>query len=142
MTHSTRTLTIVFAAFVAACHHGAAGSTQTSPAKDTATTGISNPSDREQVQDASQLIQGRFPGVDVQPLVNGGYTFVIRGRGTLVGGGDPLIIVDNTPVTGSLSWLNPNDIAHIDVLKNPDQTAIYGLRGSNGVIVITTKHSH
>ena len=118
--------------FIAACHHGAASA---SPAP--SGTGAYVP----QYQDVSQLIQGRFPGVEVVPLLQGGYTFIIRGRGTLMGGSEALILVDNTPVTGSLSWLNPNDIASIEVLKNPDQIAVYGLRGANGVIVISTKRS-
>jgi TonB-dependent starch-binding outer membrane protein SusC len=133
--HRTRFLTLVSAATIAAaCHHGGAATAPRPASPSTAT-----PPNATQVEDVSQLIQGRFPGVEVEPLANGGYTFIIRGRGTLMGGGDPLIIVDGTPVSGSLSWLNPNDIAHIEVLKNPDQTAIYGLRGANGVIVISTK---
>ena len=135
---NSRTTRLLAAAvvFVAGCHHGGNGnappSTQAQPAS----------SSTPAVQDVAQLIQDRFPGVEVEPLQGGGYTFIIRGRGTLMGGGDPLVLVDGTPVSGSLSWINPNDIARIEVLKNPDQTAIYGLRGANGVIVIWTKGSH
>jgi TonB-dependent SusC/RagA subfamily outer membrane receptor len=145
-----RLIPVAIVAALAGCHHGNAATTAAEPA---ATNGYGARSDSASANaaadrsamssaDASTLITARFPGVDVQRLANGGYTFVIRGRGSLMGGSDPLIIVDGTQVTGNLSWLNANDIARIDVLKNPDEVAIYGVRGANGVIVISTKRSH
>ena len=62
-----------------------------------------------------------------------------------MGSNEPLYIVDGTPVlpgpNGGLIGINPRDIASIEVLKDAGSTAFYGLRGSNGVIVIKTKHA-
>lgn len=65
----------------------------------------------------------------------------IRGIATINNISDPLIILDDIPYSGSLSTLNPNDIKSIDVLKDASATAIYGVQGANGVILITTKKS-
>ena len=51
----------------------------------------------------------------------------------------PLIIIDDVPFNGNLNAINPNDIESVNVLKDPSQTAIYGVRGANGVILIKTK---
>ncbi len=90
------------------------------------------------VEDA---LQGRAPGVIVAKA-NGqpGSDFKVRIRGvnSITGNNSPLIVVDG--VQGAdLSSLNPNDIQSMDVLKDASATAIYGVRGSNGVIIITTK---
>ncbi len=85
-------------------------------------------------------IQGRAAGVTVitsgQPGNNP--TFRIRGTGT-IGNNDPLIVVDGMPLNGGLNQVNMNDVASIQVLKDASATAIYGARGSNGVIIISTK---
>lgn len=87
-----------------------------------------------------ELLQGRFPGVLVVPTPDG--SFSVRIRGVVPGGGEPLYVVDGSPVQlaqgQGLSWLNPFDIERIDVLKGA-AVAIYGHRASNGVILITTK---
>ena len=86
---------------------------------------------------------GRFPGVLVERTAEGGVAVRIRGPGSFYGGTEPLYVLDDIPIqpgpNGSLSWLNPHDIASIQVLKNPTDTAIYGMRGANGVIVIKTR---
>jgi TonB-linked SusC/RagA family outer membrane protein len=84
------------------------------------------------------LLQGQAPGVTVinSGVPGGGSTVRIRGI-TSVGGNDPLVIIDGTP--GSMHDLNVNDIESIQVLKDAGAAAIYGVRGSNGVVVITTK---
>ncbi len=108
-----------------------------------------------------QLIQGKLAGVSI--TANNGepgaaQTIIIRGPGSLRTGNGPLFVVDGVPLDddnispgrdnvgfGSsqplnpLNFLNPNDIASIDVLKDASATAIYGARGANGVIMITTK---
>ncbi|WP_189702599.1 SusC/RagA family TonB-linked outer membrane protein [Subsaximicrobium wynnwilliamsii] len=85
-------------------------------------------------------IQGRAAGVTVitsgQPGNNP--TFRIRGSGT-IGNNDPLIVVDGMPLNGGLNQVNMKDVASFQVLKDASSTAIYGSRGSNGVIIITTK---
>jgi TonB-dependent starch-binding outer membrane protein SusC len=90
----------------------------------------------------SQALQGRLPGVDItQTSTQPGATMQIRIRGTrsLTGDNNPLIVLDGIPFIGSLADINPNDIKSIDVLKDASATAIYGSRGSNGVILITTE---
>lgn len=63
----------------------------------------------------------------------------IRGRSTLFGNPDPLIVLDNFPYDGSLENINPNDIENITILKDAAAASIWGVRAGNGVIVITTK---
>ena len=94
-------------------------------------------------------IQGKIAGVRVVQSngAPGGRTRVrIRGQNSVLGGSDPLYIIDGVPIisdnqgnTNQLASINPADIESIDVLKDASATAIYGARGSNGVILITTK---
>jgi iron complex outermembrane receptor protein len=108
-----------------------------------------------------QLVQGKVAGVQMinnngQP--GGATTFRIRGSSSVRSGSNPLFVVDGVPLDGRsakpgaagggvgrspgsnpLNWLNPNDIESIDVLKDASATAIYGSRGANGVVLITTK---
>lgn len=89
----------------------------------------------------TQALQGRLAGVDIsQTSTRPGATMQIRIRGTrsLTGSNDPLIVLDGIPFIGSLADINPNDIKSIDVLKDASATAIYGSRGANGVILVTT----
>jgi TonB-linked SusC/RagA family outer membrane protein len=88
-----------------------------------------------------QALQGRSSGVQVtnnDGAPGGGVSVLIRGVGSL-GNNDPLYVVDGYPITGGLNNINPNDIATMDVLKDASATAIYGVRASNGVVIITTK---
>ena len=96
----------------------------------------------QHVTDLSQAIQGRMAGV--QLTTNAGdlaqrIKIRIRGANSLSGGNDPLFVVDGIALDISFSDLNANDIESIDVLKDASATAIYGSRGANGVIMITTK---
>lgn len=89
----------------------------------------------------SQALQGRLPGVDIsQTSTKPGAAMQIRIRGTrsLTADNNPLIVLDGIPFSGSISDINPVDIKSIDVLKDASATAIYGSRGANGVILITT----
>lgn len=89
-----------------------------------------------------QLLMDRFPGVDVARRPGGGVSIRIRGPASFYSNTEPLLVVDGIALNGGnadLGWLNPHDIASIAVLKNPSETAIYGVRGANGVIVVTTK---
>ena len=89
------------------------------------------------------MLAGRFPGVTVQRTNDGGLKIRIRGgNNSFYNGEEPLFIVDEVPIpqgTGGILFLDPYDIAKIEVLKNPADVAIYGMRGSNGVIKVTTK---
>jgi len=89
----------------------------------------------------TQALQGRLPGVQLQQTsTRPGATMQIRIRGTrsLTADNNPLIVLDGIPFAGSISDINPNDIKSMDVLKDASATAIYGSRGANGVILITT----
>ena len=108
-----------------------------------------------------QLMQGRAAGVQVSQNggePGGGITVRVRGTSSVNGGNNPLFVIDGVPLStdnstadgqtggfGSsssrnpLNYLNPNDIASIDILKDASATAIYGARGANGVVLITTK---
>jgi len=117
---------------------------------------------QQPVTNALSALSGRMPGVFVQTtngLPGGNINIQIRGQGSMIAGNDPLYIIDgvpfdNTPVETStgrlangamsgaqspLNLINPNDIEQISVLKDADATSIYGSRGSNGVVLITTK---
>jgi len=92
------------------------------------------------VTDAAQLIQGKVAGLsvikaDANPV--GGSQIVLRGITTLSSGSSPLVIIDGVP--GFLSQVAPEDIESIDVLKDGSAAAIYGTRGTNGVLLITTR---
>jgi Outer membrane receptor proteins, mostly Fe transport len=89
----------------------------------------------------SQALQGRIAGVELsQTSTRPGATMQIRIRGTrsLSADNNPLIVLDGIPFIGSLADLNPNDIKSIEILKDASATAIYGSRGANGVILVTT----
>lgn len=88
-----------------------------------------------------QALQGRAAGVTVttgsgQP--GEAATIRIRGIGSAIGGNDPLYVVDGV-ITSDIAFLSPNDIQSMEILKDASATAIYGSRGANGVILITTK---
>lgn len=108
-----------------------------------------------------QLMQGRVAGVQITQSSGepgGGINVRIRGTSSVFGGNNPLFVIDGVPLAGDntssdasasgvgrqaaknpLNFLNPDDIASIDILKDASATAIYGSRGANGVVLITTK---
>jgi len=94
------------------------------------------------ILDAGQLVQGKVAGLQIS-LPSGDPTastaVMLRGTSSLLGSSTPLILVDGVP--GSFATVAPEDIESIDVLKDGSATAIYGTRGTNGVIIITTKTS-
>lgn len=89
-----------------------------------------------------EMLEG-VPGVRVLRTPGGGIRVRIRGATSIHGSNEPLYVVDGMPIevgTGEgLSWLNPSDVASIEVLKDASSTAIYGSRGANGVVIINTK---
>jgi TonB-linked SusC/RagA family outer membrane protein len=89
-----------------------------------------------------EAIAGKLPGVMIQnqdgspgadPKIQ------IRGASSISGDSNPLIVVDGFPISGSIATVNPNDIESMEILKDAASAAIYGSRGANGVILITTK---
>lgn len=113
------------------------------------------------ISSPEQLIQGRTAGVQVTSTSGepgAGVNIRVRGTSSVRGGNNPLFVVDGVPLAGDdvsaggadlgrgagparnpLNFINPNDIESIDVLKDASATAIYGARGANGVVMITTK---
>ncbi len=87
-----------------------------------------------------EAIQGSTPGVNISSNTGrsgDGFNMVIRGNNSLIGS-TPLFVVDGVP-TDNIDFLNPRDIARMDVLKDASSAAIYGSRGGSGVVIITTK---
>lgn len=97
---------------------------------------------RQAVHNPLQALSGITPGVEVlqhsgQP--GNAISIRIRGGNSLLGSNEPLYVVDGFPISGSLENLNANDILSIEILKDASATAIYGSRGANGVVLVTTK---
>lgn len=91
---------------------------------------------------AAAALQGRIPGVLVSTTNWApGQTpsVLIRGKRSITANNDPLYVVDGIPITGGMEEISPTDIESMEVLKDASATAIYGARGANGVILITTK---
>src|SRR6185369_17854167 len=108
-----------------------------------------------------QMLQGTSPGVDVTTASSepgGAISIRIRGTSSITGNAEPLYVIDGFPVendiegqsvgsggrarttpSNPLATLNPSDIESISILKDASSTAIYGARGANGVVIITTK---
>lgn len=108
------------------------------------TTVTSQEQARQPAVSVEELLEGRIAGVTVGRSIHGGISLLIRGPSSFLMTNEPLYVVDGVPVepgpTGTL-WLNARDIASIEVLKDAPSTAIYGVRGANGVVVIKTKGS-
>ena len=90
-----------------------------------------------------QALQGAVPGLNISANSSSAeqndFSILIRGRNSINASNTPLIVLDGVPYNGSISDINPNDIASITVLKDASSTAIYGSRGANGVILIGSK---
>ena len=92
----------------------------------------------------SDMLVGRFAGVEVTQLANGGTSIRIRGARSMRSNQEPLVVLDGMPQrngSATLNDLNPHDITSIDVLKDASATSVYGSRGSNGVILIATRRA-
>lgn len=95
------------------------------------------------VADVSKMLDGQMSGVMTtsgsgQP--GSGAGIMVRGFGSINASSSPLIVVDGIPYDGSLNSLNPNDIESMSVLKDASAGALYGSRGANGVVIVTTKN--
>jgi len=90
-----------------------------------------------------KVLQAKVPGILVTRTDDGSLSIQIRGASSFYSGGEPLYVVDDVPFNpgpgGVLRGINPYDIDTIKVLKDPSETGLYGVRGANGVIVITMK---
>ncbi|MEX2347144.1 MAG: TonB-dependent receptor [Balneolaceae bacterium] len=93
------------------------------------------------ITDAAQALQGRASGVVALSSGNRpgqGVTLRVRGRRSLTASNDPLYVVDGIPLEGNINDINTRDIQSMEVLKDASATAIYGSRGANGVVLVTT----
>ncbi len=99
--------------------------------------------ERNAGQPIEQVLAGRVSGVTVSRTPDGGIAVRIRGATSIHGNTEPLYVLDGIPIQagpeGSLAGISPHDIESIEVLKDAASTAMYGVRGANGVIVIKTK---
>ena len=93
------------------------------------------------VSNAFEALQGKAAGVDITTSERPGTvgSILIRGTRSINASNSPLYVVDGIPVSDGIDNLNPRDIEAIDILKDASSTAIYGSRGANGVVLITTK---
>jgi TonB-dependent SusC/RagA subfamily outer membrane receptor len=89
-----------------------------------------------------EMLRGQVAGVEVRNSA-AGLIIRIRGASSIYASSDPLFVIDGLPIqlgaSGALTGINPQDVASIRVLKNASETALYGSRGANGVVLITTK---
>lgn len=89
-----------------------------------------------------EVLVGPVPGLTASGIWNGvatNFFFTVRGRGALVSATAPLVVLDGAPYAGALNTINPNDVQYLTVLRDATGMAIYGNRGANGIILITTK---
>jgi TonB-dependent SusC/RagA subfamily outer membrane receptor len=144
--YTARTL---FAAGVAALLAGCGssrGANETAPAPQQQSGDItSDDISRAPGQSIEEHLRGKVAGVTVTRTAEGGIAVRIRGATSIYGSSEPLYVLDGVPITpgpgGSLTGIDPYDIESIKVLKDPADTAMYGMRGANGVIIITTKRA-
>lgn len=97
---------------------------------------------KAQVSNAAQALAGRVAGVQLNnssSQMGESPSLTIRGLGSISSGTEPLVVVDGMPYDGNISLINPQDIESMTVLKDAASNALYGARGANGVIMITTK---
>ncbi|MDF9798898.1 TonB-linked SusC/RagA family outer membrane protein [Catalinimonas alkaloidigena] len=109
-------------------------------------TGAVSRVDGESIQNKSytqvtEMLSGQVAGIyaNQSPSPAGGGAMEVRGPTSLTGGTDPLIVLDGVIFNGNIADINPNDIEHIDVLKDASSAAVYGSKAASGVVIITTK---
>jgi TonB-dependent SusC/RagA subfamily outer membrane receptor len=110
--------------------------------KDQVSGSVTTVESKDVVVDRSRTLAemlARVPGVRVTESGGGNLRVRIRDTNSFLGGEDPLFVIDGMVFNGGLGGINPNTIESITVLKNAGETAIYGSRGANGVILIKTK---
>ena len=106
-------------------------------------TAVAQDIERNPGDPIEKRLQAMEPGLLVTRTPDGGIAVQIRGASSFNSSNQPLYVIDDVPMqpgpSGALTGVNPYDIESIKVLKNPSDIGIYGMRGANGVIVITTK---
>ena len=137
------TLSILLLGALAAAGCVSGGSTRTTHATGPMVT--ADDMERNPDQAIEKTLEAKVPGLLVTRNADGTVALQIRGAASFYGASTPLYVIDDVPIapgsTGILTGINPYDIETIKVLKDPADTGIYGIRGANGVILITTKHA-
>ena len=123
---------------------GSSGGATSPRARTSSDTRVEHDQANQSYARIEELIEGRAPGVRVIHHQDGSFRLQIRGVSSPAGRNDPLVVIDGTPTSErrggrALASLNPADVLRIEVLKDAASTAFYGMRGANGVIVITTR---
>ena len=144
MSHRARYQIIpILAALVVALAACSARDGESTPPRERGPVVTGEDIERSPTMSVEDQMTGRFPGVRIIHLPGGGFSVRMWGPTSLTSGQEPLYVVDGMPVrvdpNRGIYWLNPLDIASIRVLKDVADTAIWGVRGGNGVVVITTK---
>lgn len=137
---------LVLAGIISGCASGKAATpgpdAHELPPHDRGTIVTSDDMDRTPTEPVEKTLAAKVPGLRILQNPDGSISIRIRGTTSIIGGTEPLYIVDGIQVlpgpNGGLNGINPRDIASIEVLKDAS-TAFYGLRGANGVILIKTK---
>jgi TonB-dependent SusC/RagA subfamily outer membrane receptor len=139
------TSSILRAALLVSILAGAVGGCASSQARgQSAVEPQSKPEEQTEVDPIVKLLRARSPGLMVTRTASGDIAVqLVQGRTSFYGSSDPLYVLDDVPfrpgLNGALTGVNPYDIESIKALTRPEDVAIYGVRGANGVIVITTK---
>jgi TonB-dependent SusC/RagA subfamily outer membrane receptor len=140
VTHTFLPLLLV----LTACSHRQAGSpTADSRPPDTVLT--ADDIRRSPGQSLEQLLLARVPGLTIERAADGHSKLVLRGKNTILGDDEALFVVNGIPlgpaVSGNLAAVDLHDIETVQILRDAVATAAYGVRGSNGVIIIRTKQN-
>jgi TonB-dependent starch-binding outer membrane protein SusC len=139
---TTRTIAIaVISSVLTAC--ASSKRADTAPPREKQADVTAEDIQRTSGESMEEILKGRVAGVTVARGADGGLAVRIRGATSLFGSAEPLYVLDGLPIEagpgGSLVGIDVYDIESIRVLKDPAETAMYGMRGANGVILITTK---
>lgn len=146
-TISTRLLALTLAAGCASTAANGTARVDALPASAaTSTLVLADQSRRPQVGTLVELLQGRIAGLTVEHVAGGGVALRLRGPGSMYGN-EPLVVVDGDPLPGGamlsdfLMAIPPGDVVRVEVLRDVAASAIYGPRGTNGVVLISLRHA-
>jgi TonB-dependent starch-binding outer membrane protein SusC len=134
-------VTLLLVGFIAACGHGLSQAPQTAPPA--LATITADDIERSPGVSLEELLVARIPGLSLGRGADGQVVIHIRGTTTIQGHKEPLVVLDGIPLeptsNGTLGAINLYDIASVEVLKDAVSTAMYGVRGANGVILVKTR---
>jgi TonB-dependent SusC/RagA subfamily outer membrane receptor len=130
---------------LASCSHQQSESAAQPQARPPGTVLTADDIRRSPGQSLEQLLLARVPGLTIERNADGSSKIILRGKNTLIGNDEPLVVVNGIPlnpnVSGNLNAIDIHDIETVQVLRDAAATAAYGVQGSNGVIIIRTKQT-